>query len=147
MSKAVHAEPVNTEIVPENPVVVESEPDALHEDSSIPVVSTPAIDGDIAGKAQVQEDRLDTTVIPEAELDLPSHEVKTESSSSIKEEDAVQDSSALKGFVDTDVQPEAQELEERFNTDEADSGVATVNILAEALPSTVTSSFFERNIY
>jgi hypothetical protein len=78
-------------------VVVESEPDALHMDTTIPVVLTPAIDVDIAVTAQapeVQEGRVDTTVIPEAEPDLPSHEIKTEGSSSIKEGDVVQDSAA-----------------------------------------------------
>lgn len=128
-------------------MAVESEPDALHEDTSIPVVPTPATDGDTTSTAQVQEDQLDTTVLPEAEPDLPGHEIKTEGFSSFKEEEAVQDSSPSKSFVDTEVQPEAQELEETFNTDKADSGAAAANILPEALPSTVTSSFFERNIY
>jgi hypothetical protein len=109
-------------------MVVESEPDALHMDTNIPVV-------DIAVTAQVHEDRLDTTVIPEAESDLPSHEIKIEI---IKEGDAVQDSSPSKSFVDVEVQPEAQVLEETFNIDTADPSVAAVNILPEALPSTVT---------
>jgi hypothetical protein len=115
------------------------------------VVSIPAIDVDIAvvGQApEVQEDRLDTTVIPEAESDLPSHEIKTEGSELIKEGDAVQDSSpSSKSYVDIEAQPEAQVLEEPFNIDKADSGVVAVNILPEALPSTVTWSFLDRNIY
>ena len=89
-------------------MVVESELDALHMDTSTPEV-TPAIA--VAAQApEFQEDQLDTTVIPEAESNLPSHEVKTEGSS-IKEgdHDAVQNSSpSLKSFVDIEVQPEAQ---------------------------------------
>jgi hypothetical protein len=129
-------------------MVVESEPDVLHMDTSIPVVSTPAIDMDIAVTAlgpEVQEDRLDTTVIiPEAESDLPSHEIKTEGSPLIKEG---LEGDSSKGFVDIEVQPKAQTLEETFNVDKADSGVAAENILPEALPSTVTWSFFKRNVY
>lgn len=142
MSKEVHAEPLDTELVPvEDPaMVVGSEPDALH---SITEVPTPAIDKDIAVTAQVQEDQLDTAVIPETEPDLPSH-----GSSSINKGDAVQDSSlSSKSFVDNEVQPEAEVLEESFNTVKSDSGVAAENILPEALPSMVSSSFFDRNIY
>ena len=89
-------------------MVVESEPDALHMNTNIPVAPIPAIDVDIAVIAQapdVQEDRLDATVIPEAEPDLPSHEIKTEGSPSIKEGDAGQYSSpSSKSFFDTEVQ-------------------------------------------
>jgi hypothetical protein len=131
VSKAFHAEPLDTELVQEDPAVVGSEPDALHFDTSIPIVPTAAI----AVAAQV----------PEVESDLPNHEIKTEGFSSIEEGEAVQDSFA-KSFVDTEVQPEAQEQEETINTGKPDSGVAAANIL-EALPSTVRSSFFERNIY
>ena len=101
-------------------MVVNSEPDALRMDASIPVVPTPAIA--VATQApEVQEDRLDTAVITEAESDLPSHEIKAEGSSSIKEgeHDAVQNSS-----------------HETFDIVKADSGIAAVNILPEALPST-----------
>ena len=120
---------------------MELEPDALHMDTSIPVVPTPAIA--VAAQAQVQED---STVIPEAESDLPNHEIKVEGSSSIEGE-AIWDYSPSKTFVDTEGQPEAQELEETYNTDKVDLGVAAANILPEALQSTVTSTFFERNIY
>lgn len=102
-------------------MVVDSEPDALRMDASIPLVPTPTIA--VAAQApEVQEDRLDTALITDAESDLPSHEIKAESSSSIKEgeHDAVQNSS-----------------QETFNIVKADSGVAAVNILPEALPSTV----------
>ena len=120
MSKTVHVEPLDSKLVQEDPVLVESEPDALHMDMSIPVLPTAAIA--IAAQApDVQED----AVVTEAESDLPNHETKTEGSSSIEEEDAVQDSSS---FIETEVQPEAQEQE-------------------EAPPSMVTSSFFERNIF
>jgi hypothetical protein len=118
---------------------VESEPDALHVETSISAVPTPAT----VVAAQEPEVQEDATVIPEAESDLPSHEIKNEFSSSYEEGDATQDSSPFKGFVDNEVQPEAQELEETFN---ADSGVAAANILPEALLSTVISSFFVRNI-
>jgi hypothetical protein len=58
-------------------MVMESELDSLHMDTSIPVVPTPAIA--VTPQApQVQENRLDTSVIPEAESDQPSHEIKTE---------------------------------------------------------------------
>lgn len=67
-------------------MVAGSEPDASY---SIPEVHTPAIDRDIAVTTQVQEDQLDTAVIPKAEPDLPSHEIKTEGSSSINKGDAV----------------------------------------------------------
>ena len=120
LSKAVHAESPDTELVLEDPVVVESEPDALHMDTSIPVVPTATI----AIAAEAPDVQEDAAIIPEAESDLPNHE----GSSSIEEEDAVRDSSSSKNFVDTEVQPQAQERE-------------------EALPSTVTSSFFERNIF
>jgi hypothetical protein len=141
VSKAVHAaEPLDTELVPEDSAVLESEPDALHMDTSFSVAPTPAI----AVAAQAPEVQEDTTVISES--DLPNHEIKTEGYSSIEEGDADQDSSPSKGFVDTEVQPEAQEQEETFNTDEADSGVAAANILSEALSSTVSSLFLERNI-
>lgn len=66
---------------------MESEPDTSHQ-----VDPTPAIAA-TAQAPEIQEDRLDTTVIPEAEPDLPSRE--TEGSSSIKEGDAVQDSTAI----------------------------------------------------
>ena len=56
--------------------------------------------------------------------------------------DAVQHSFASKNFVDTEVQPEVQELDETLNTDKSDSGVADMNILPGDLPSTVTLSFF-----
>ena len=107
-------------------------------DTSFPVVPTPAI----ANTAQAPEvqDRLDTAVIPEAESYLPSHETKAESASSIKEgrHDAVQNSSpSLESFVDIEVPPEAQVLDEAFNIVKADSGIAAVNIPPEALPSTV----------
>lgn len=122
-------------------MVVESEPDFLHMDTSIPVVSAPANDVDIAVTTQVHENR-NTNVIVEAEPDLPSHEIKTEGSSSNKEGDGVQDSShSSKSFV---AQPEAQVLEETFYADTADSGE---NILPETLPYTVTWSFFDINIY
>ena len=99
-------------------MVVESEPDALH---MIPVVPAPSI-AVAAHALEGQEERLDSTVI--------------------KEGDPVQDhSSSSKSFVDTEVQPEAQVLEETFNIVKADSGVATVNIQPEDLPSTVTSSY------
>ena len=114
---------------------MESVPDALHEDTSIPAVPTPAI----AVAAQVPEIQEDATVIPEAESDLSNHEIKTEVPSSIKEGEE-----SSKGYIDTEVQPEAQEREETFN---ADSGVAAANILPEALLSTVISSFFVRNIF
>ena len=66
---------------------MESEPDTSHQ-----VVPTPAIA--VTSQApEIQEDRLDTTVIPEAEPDLPSRE--TEGSLSIKEGDAVQGSTAI----------------------------------------------------
>ena len=68
---------------------MESEPDALHMDTSIPVVPTP-----------------DATVIPEAESDLPNHEIKIEGSSSFEKGEVVQDYSPSKSFVDTEVQPE-----------------------------------------
>jgi hypothetical protein len=58
-------------------MVVESERDALHMDTSIPVVPTPAI-AVAAQVPEVQEDRLDTSFIPKAESDQPSHEIKTE---------------------------------------------------------------------
>ena len=119
--KAAHVEPLDTTLVQEEPVVVESEPDALLVDTSIPVVPTAAI----AVAAQAPEVQEDATVIPEAESDLPKHEIQTEGSSSIEEGDVVHDSSS---FVDTEVQPEAQEQE-------------------EVLPSTVTKFFDERNIY
>ena len=128
-------------------MVVESGPDTMHMDSSIPVVPNPAIDVDIAVTAQVHGDQLDTTDIPESEPDLPSHEIKTEGSSSIKEGDAVQEPSPSKSFADIEFQPEAQVLEETSNIVKTDSDVAVVNILLEALPSTVTSSFFEGDIY
>ena len=80
-------------------------------DTSISAVPTPAI-------AEVQ---LDTSVISEAESDLPSHDIKAENSSSIKE-------------GDHDAQLESQVPEETLN---ADSDVSAVNILPEALPSTV----------
>ena len=128
-------------------MVVESGPDTLHMDSIIPVVPNPAVDVDIAVTAPVHEDQLDTNVIPESEPDLPSHEIKTEGSSSIKEGDAVQEPSPSKSFADIEFQPEAQVLEETFNIVKADSGIAAMNILPEALPSTVTSSFFEGDIY
>ena len=102
---------------------MESEPDALHMDTSIPVVPTAAI----AVAAQAPDVQEDVAVIPEAESDLRNHEIKTEDSSSNEEGDAVQDSSSSRSFVDPGVLPEAQEQE-------------------EALPSTVTSSFFEGNI-
>ena len=123
-------------------MVVESEPDFLHMDTSIPVVPAPADDVDIAVTTQVHENR-DTNVIPEAEPDLPSHEIKTEGSSSNKEGDGVQDSSpsSSKSFV---AQPEAQVLEKTFYVDRADSGE---NILPETPPYTVTWSFFDINIY
>lgn len=73
-------------------MVVELEPEALQMDSNIPVVLTPAIA--VAAQApEVQEDRLDTAVITEAESDLPSHEIKAEGSSSIEEGYTDQDSS------------------------------------------------------
>ena len=117
---------------------MESEPDVLHVDTSIPVVPTQAI----TVETEVQED---ATVTPEAESDLLHHEIKTEGSSSI-EGDVVQSYSPSKNFVDTEVQPEAQVPEETLNTDKADSDVAAANIVPEALPSTVNSSFLERNI-
>ena len=58
-------------------MVVESEQDALHMDTSIPVVPTPAI-AVAAQVPEVQEDRQDITVIPEAESDQLSLEIKTE---------------------------------------------------------------------
>jgi hypothetical protein len=128
----VDAEPLDTELLPEDPTVVESEPDALHVETSISAVPTPAI----VVEAQEPEVQEDATVIPEAESDLPSHEIKTEFSSSDEEGDATQDSSPFKGFVDNEVQLEAQELEETIN---ADSGVAAANVLPEALLSTVAS--------
>ena len=139
MSKAIHAEPLDTEFDPveEPAIVVESEPDALH---SIPQDPTTAIDRDIAVTAQVQEDQPNTTVMPEAEPDLPTHEIGTGGTSSIKERDAVQDSSPSSN--DNEVQPEAQALEETLNIVKTDSGVAAANVLPEALPSTVTLSFF-----
>ena len=108
-------------------------------DTSFPVVPTPAI-ANTAQAPEVQEDRLDTAVIPEAESYLPSHETKAEGASSIKEgrHDAVQNSSpSLESFVDIEVPPEAQVLDEAFNIVKADSGIAAVNIPPEALPSTV----------
>lgn len=120
-------------------MVVESELDVLHMDTSIPVVFTPAIAvTELA--PEVQEDRLySTVIIPEAESDLPSHEIETEGSSLIKEGDAIQDSShSSKGFVDIEVQPEGQTREETFK---ANLGVAAENILPEAM---VTWSFFEK---
>ena len=134
----MHAEllDTDTELVPEDSAVVESETDALHIDTSIPVTPIPAID--VASLApEVQED---TTVMPESESDLP---IKTEGSSPVKDEDAIQDSSPSKSFVDTKVQREAQELEDTFNTEKPDPGIADVNILPEILSPTVTLSFFE----
>ena len=130
------AESLDTELVSmEDPaMVMESEPDALHMDTSIPEVPTPAIAA-AAQAPEAQEGRVDTTIIPEAESDLPSHEVKTEGSSLFEEGDAVQDSSpSSKDFVDIEIQPEVK----------ADSGDVAVNILPETLPSTVTSSFFDK---
>ena len=73
-------------------MVVELEPEALQTDTNIPVVLTPAIT--VAALApERKEDRLDSTVIPEAESDLPSYEIKAEGSSSIEEGYADQDSS------------------------------------------------------
>jgi hypothetical protein len=119
-------------------MVMESEPDVLRMDTSIPVVPTPANDVDIVVTTQGHEDRLDTNVIPEAEPDLPSHEIKTEGSTSNKEGDEVQDSSpSSKSFVDIEVQPEAQVLEETFYVGKAESGIASENILPETLPFTV----------
>ena len=97
-------------------------------DTSFPVVSTPAI-AVAAQSPEVQEDRLDTTVTSEVEPNLPSHEIKTESTSSIKEGDAVQESSPSKSNVDIDVQPEAQVLE--AETHEADAAT-TMNDIAAA---------------
>ena len=132
----MHAELLDTELVPEDSAVVESETDALHMDTSIPVAPIPAID--VASLApEVQEDN---TVMPESESDLP---IKTEGSLPVKDEDAIQDSSPSKSFVDTKVQREAQELEDTFNTEKPDSGIADVNILPEILSPTVTLSFFE----
>jgi hypothetical protein len=74
----VYAEPLDGELVSteESAMVVESEPDVLHMDTSILVVPTPTA---VASQVpEVQEDRLDTTVIPEAESDQPIHEIKTE---------------------------------------------------------------------
>lgn len=120
-------------------MVVESEPH-LHMDTYIPVVPTPAIA--VAAQApEVQEDRLDTTVIPEAEPDLPSHEIKTDGSSSIKEGDAVQDSSASSNnLVDIDVQPEVQVLE--VETHEADVATTTNDIAAAEQPVMSTTEVF-----
>jgi hypothetical protein len=106
-------------------------PDSLHEDTSIPVVPTPAI----AVAAQAPEVQEDPNVIPGAESDLPNFEIKTGVSSSIEEGDAVQDASPSQGFVDAEVQSEIQEREESFNTD---SGVAVASI-PEALLYTVIS--------
>ena len=124
-------------------MVVESEPDALHMDTGIPVTPTPAVDADIAGTAlapEVQEDRLDFTVIPEAEPDLPSHEIKTEGSPSIKEGDAGQYSPpSSKSIVDMiEVQPEDQVLEETFDIVKVDSDVANLPeaLLPAAIPDT-----------
>jgi hypothetical protein len=122
--------------------MVESEPDVLHTNTSIPVVPTSANDVDVAVTKQVHEDRPDTIVIPEAEPDLPTHETKTEGSSSNKEGDGIQDSSPSKSFVDIEVQPEAQVLEESFCVNKAESGVASENLLPETLPSTVTIVIF-----
>ena len=105
-------------------------------DTSISIVPTPT-DAVAAQAPEVQED---TTVMPESESDLP---IKTEGSSPVKDEDAIQDSSPSKSFVDTKVQREAQELEDTFNTENPDSGIADVNILPEILSPTVTLSFFE----
>lgn len=77
-------------------MVAKSELDGLHMNISIPVVPTPAI-AVAAQTPEVQEDQLDTTVLSEAEPDLPGHEIKTEGSSSIKEGVAVQDSSLSDG--------------------------------------------------
>lgn len=112
-------------------------------DTSISIVPTPT-DAVAAQAPEVQED---ATVIPEVELDLPSDGIKNECSSSIKEEDAVQDSSPSNGFVDAEVQPEVQELEEAFNTNKGDSGVVAANIQPEALPSQVNSSFFTDDLF
>ena len=93
LSQAVHEESLDTELVPEDlAMAVELKPEALHMDTSIPVVLTPAII--VATQApEGQEDRIDSTVIPEAESDLPSYEIKTEGSSSVEEGYADQDSS------------------------------------------------------
>jgi hypothetical protein len=104
-------------------MVVESGPDSLHVDTSIP---TPAIDVDIAVTAQVLE----------AEHDLPSHEIETEGPSSITEGDAVQDSSPSKFFVEG--QPEAQVLEETSNTVIDD----TNDLLTSTISSTAIAGEF-----
>jgi hypothetical protein len=58
-------------------MVIESEPDALHMDTSIAVNPTPEIA--VATPApEGLEDRLDSAVIPEAESVLSGHEIKTE---------------------------------------------------------------------
>ena len=110
-------------------MILDSEPDVLHMNTSIPVVPTPAIA--VAAQApKVQEDRLDTADIQEAESDLPSHEIKTEGSS-IEEGggDPVRNSSpSLESFADIEVQPEAQILDETLDVVEADSSVAALNI-------------------
>ena len=65
-------------------------------DTSIPVllVPTPAI-AFAAPAPDGQEDRPDSTVIPEAVSDLIGHEIEIEDSSTITEEDADQDFSPL----------------------------------------------------
>ena len=70
-------------------MVFESEPDALYMDTSIPVVPTPAITA--AQSPEGLEDRLDSTVIPEAESDF---KIKTETALSIEEAVADQPSEA-----------------------------------------------------
>ena len=100
--------------------------------TSMPEVPTPAINADVVQPVEVQEDELGTAL--ESEPELPSHEIKTEGSSSI--EKGVQDPSPSQNSVVVEVQPEAQVMEETFN---ADTSVAAVDIQPEALSSTVFS--------
>lgn len=105
------------------------------------------LEPDVEKEAPVEDDLASTaeespgvsTSEPETSVEVNPETVDTNSRLA---ESAIHDQTET-----MELQPEAQEQEETFNTDQADSGEAAENILPEALRHTVTSSFFERNIY